>query len=62
MGLEEVEELISFLVLIPNIPLFQSSNNPVQIFHYSNWGEALEFNIFNHKSSSASIRAEGESF
>jgi hypothetical protein len=36
MGLEEEKELISFFVLITNIPLFQSSNNPVIQFGYSN--------------------------
>jgi len=34
MGFQEEKELISFLVLINNIPLFQSSNNPVRIFQY----------------------------
>jgi hypothetical protein len=37
MGLEEEKELISFLVLIDTIPLFQSSNNPVRIFQYFSW-------------------------
>jgi len=39
MDLEEEKELISFFVLITNIPLFQSSNHPVRIFQYSSWRE-----------------------